>query len=113
MNEKSRRFLKNKNKIAGCLQKITLTPTNFPLFKESKLNNSVSLPYKQKIKILSLIYKDFYENTQYQKLPNLCNKQGRYKKTRKHMYLNRHVLLKHLRGGAGKNPTNFLEKRVW
>jgi hypothetical protein len=82
------------------------------LKKTPKIFKKIS-PYHHASNKLFLIYAPFYTNKQYEKMVNICNKQGRYKKTGKHIYLSRHVLIRHLRGGAGINPTNMIRQKHW
>lgn len=114
MPEKTKRFLKNEVKIFK-FKKIQskFHKSYFRLFKKPSCSNVGKVIYKKDFTKLTFLLKNFYSNAQYEKLPNICNKQGQYKKTNKHIYLSRHVLLKHLRGGAGHKPVNFVKKKIW
>lgn len=111
MGVKQKNFIKNKNKITNYTSKSKWGYLWKPTLNNISLGNTYSI--QPAINKLYFLNKSFYINHQYSNIPNICNKQGRFKKTFKHWFLNRHVLLKNLRGGSGKYSSNLLKKRIW
>lgn len=90
------------------LNKSRTNSLNYLILKKTKKTNNKTFFSKY-----SLIYPIKFKEISYKKIPSLCNKQGKFKRSFKYIYFNRHVLLKKFLNNDSSYLNKTLEHKKW